>query len=213
MRHNSIISREGWPIIGFFAVLGIFMLYLSFYILSFLAFILSIFSLYFFRNPERLTKEGRGLVFSPADGKVLDITTIIEEEFLNAEVKKIRIFMNLFNVHVNRIPIAGKVEWVNKKGGIFLPAHLKEAGDKNVRTYTGLLSEYGELLVVQITGIFARRIVCWVKPGDNVDTGERFGLIRFGSCVELYLPLEAEIQILPGQRVKGGETIIARFIE
>lgn len=213
MRNNNIIAREGWPIIVFFAVLTVLMVSLSFYTLSFLALISSLFSLYFFRNPERLTQKGRGLVFSPADGKVLDITTVFEQQFLNAEVKKIRIFMNLFNVHVNRIPISSKVDWVEKKGGIFLPAHLKEAGDKNVRSYTGLVSEFGKLLVVQITGLIARRIVCWVRPGDKLDAGERFGLIRFGSCVEIYLPLEAEIQISPGQRVKGGETIIARFID
>ncbi len=209
--HNSIIAREGWPFIIFFAIISTWLLWLSCYKFAIAMGVLTLFCLFFFRNPERSVKEDKDLVLAPADGKVMEINKVWEEQYLEAETIQLRIFLSLFNVHVNRSPMAGTVEWVNKKGGIFLPAFKKEAGNKNARNYVGLISEYGKVLVVQITGIIARRIVCWVNPGDAMGAGERFGLIRFGSCTELYLPLEAEILVVPGQKVKGGETIVARF--
>jgi phosphatidylserine decarboxylase len=105
------------------------------------------------------------------------------------------------------------VEWVEKVGGEYLPAYKDEASSKNVRNYLGISTEWGRIMVVQITGLIARRLVCWVHSGDTLQTGDRFGLIRFGSCTEVYLPDKAIINIKPGQKVKGGETVIARFYE
>lgn len=209
--HNNIIAREGWPFIIFFALITFLLLWISWYKLAIAASILTIFCLYFFRNPERKINEDKDLVLAPADGRIMEINTVWEDQYLQAKTIQLRIFLNLFNVHVNRCPMAGTIEWVNRKGGLFLPAFKKEAGEKNARNYVGLLSEYGRILVVQITGLIARRIVCWVNPGDTLNAGERIGLIRFGSCTELYLPLEAEVLVVPGQKVKGGETIVARF--
>lgn len=209
--NNSIIAREGWSFIIIFAFITILLLWLSWYKLAIVTGVFCFFCVYFFRNPERNTSEDRDLVLAPADGRIMEINTVWEGQYLQDETIQLKIFLNLFNVHVNRCPIAGTIEWVNREGGIFLPAFNKNAGEKNARNYVGLLSEYGKVLVVQITGLIARRIVCWVNPGDSLGTGERIGLIRFGSCTELYLPLEAEILVVPGQKVKGGETIVARF--
>lgn len=209
--HKNIIAREGWPFIAFFSLIAVILYYASFSRLGIAFGFIALFCVFFFRNPERKIRDDNNLVLAPADGKILEINTVQENNYLNAKTKQVRIFLSVLNVHINRSPIAGTVEWVDKKGGLCLPAYKKEAGDKNARNYVGLVSEYGRILVIQITGIIARRIVCWVNPGDSLKAGERFGLIRFGSCTELYLPLDAEIMVVPGQKVKGGETIIARF--
>ena len=122
-----------------------------------------------------------------------------------------RIFLSIFNVHINRNPIGGRVEWVQRFTGMYLPAYKDEAGKKNVRNYLGIVTNWGKVLVVQITGFVARRLVCWVREGDTLSTGQRFGLIRFGSCTEVYLPEEVTILVKAGQKVKGGETVIARL--
>jgi phosphatidylserine decarboxylase len=141
----------------------------------------------------------------------MSIERVYQDRYLQDEVIKVSIFLSLFSVHINRAPLTGKVELVQAVAGEYLPAYNKEASHKNVRNYLGLSTAWGKILVVQITGIIARRIVCWSKPGDLLDTGDRFGLIRFGSCTELYLPLEASILVKPGQKVKGAETVIAKF--
>ncbi|MEN6348584.1 MAG: phosphatidylserine decarboxylase family protein [Syntrophomonas sp.] len=211
--HKFIIAKEGWPFIAFFALISYLVYLTSYRIYAVFPLILTIFTMYFFRNPERLIQPESNTVLAPADGKVLEVNRVFEDKYHNAETLQVRIFLNLFNVHINRIPISGTVEWVDKKGGLYLPAYKKEAGEKNVRNYVGLVSEYGRILVIQITGMVARRIVCWVKPGETMQSGERFGLIRFGSCTELYLPLNAQIEVVPGQKVKGGQTVIARFYQ
>ncbi|MDD3022460.1 MAG: phosphatidylserine decarboxylase family protein [Syntrophomonadaceae bacterium] len=209
--HKSFIAREGWPIIASFAIIS-FLVYLSpFNKFSLIPLLLTLFCVYFFRNPERLIPTEQNMVLAPADGKILEINTVYEDQYLQSQTQQVRIFLSIFNVHVNRVPLAGTVEWVDKKGGLCLPAYKQEAGQLNAKNYVGLISDYGRILVIQITGLVARRIVCWAKPGDFMQTGERFGLIRFGSCTELYLPLNAKIEVVPGQKVKGGETIIARF--
>ncbi|MDD3268331.1 MAG: phosphatidylserine decarboxylase family protein [Syntrophomonadaceae bacterium] len=209
--HKSFIAKEGWPFIAGFALITLLVYLSPFYKFSLIPLVLTLFCLYFFRNPERYFPGERNLVVAPADGRILEINKVYENQYLQSETQQIRIFLNLFNVHINRIPLAGTIEWVDKKGGLCLPAYKQEAGTMNARNSVGLISEYGRILVIQITGIIARRIVCWAKPGDKLQTGERFGIIRFGSCTELYLPLDAKIEVAPGQKVKGGETIIARF--
>jgi phosphatidylserine decarboxylase len=213
MTHKELVAREGWPFIVFFLLVsGI--LYLIFnYFGAAIGIILTLFCVFFFRNPERKIDAQKGIVVSPADGCIMDIVTISEDNYIHAKTVRVRIFLNLFNVHINRNPIEGQVEWVKKVSGVYLPAYKDEASLKNVRNYTGIYTEWGRVLVVQITGLVARRLVCWVKPGDKLLTGQRFGLIRFGSCTEVYLPEGVSILVKPGQKVKGGETIIARFCE
>ncbi len=211
MAHSSIIAREGWPYIGIFVLLTIFMtvIWYNFYLLIPLG--LAIFSAFFFRNPERNASAEEGLILSPADGKIMEINTVWEDQYLKSSAIQVRIFLSLFNVHINRVPLTGEVEWLARSGSTYLPAYKKEAGSTNVSNYVGIHSSNGKIMVVQITGLVARRLVCWLKLGDQVQRGERLGLIKFGSCTELYLPVSAEILVQPGEKVRGGETIIGQF--
>lgn len=211
MPHRSIISREGWPYIGLFVMLTIILSVSSYRYYLLLPLVMAIFTTYFFRNPERKIPTGEGLILAPADGKVMAVNEIWENDYLQANCIRVSIFLSLFNVHVNRIPLGGKVEWLSRSGRTYLPAYRNDAADTNVSNTVGILSGYGKIMVVQITGMIARRIVCWLQPGDMVETGERFGLIKFGSCTELYLPADAIILVKPGDKVKGGETILGRF--
>ena len=213
MNHKELVAREGWPFVLFCILISILLYFLAGYIGALIGLVLTVFCVFFFRNPKRNIPNGRGIVVSPADGQIMDITAMAEDRFINANTQRVRIFLNIFNVHINRNPIAGKVEWVEKVAGEYLPAYRDEASYKNVRNYLGISTEWGRIMVVQITGLIARRLVCWVHPGDTMQTGDRFGLIRFGSCTEVYLPEQAIINVKPGQKVKGGETVIARFYE
>jgi phosphatidylserine decarboxylase len=213
MFKNFIIAKEGWIfiIIPFFLFVGL--LISGYTITAMIALLLALFCAFFFRNPVRAPVQQEGTILSPADGKVMSIEKVYENHFLKSECYCVRIFLSIFNVHINRTPIEGQVDWVKKQGGLCLAAYKKEAGESNARNYIGIISDYGPLLVVQITGLIARRIVCWVEPGDHLASGQRFGLIRFGSCTELYFPLEAEILSVAGDKVKGGTTLIAKFNE
>lgn len=212
-KHNESVAREGWP----FIIFGIGILILLYFVLGYIGAIIGLiltgFCLYFFRNPQRNIPAGKGIVVSPADGRVMDVMHMNEDKYVHNDTIRIRIFLNIFNVHVNRNSITGKVEWTERVSGEYLPAYRDEASCKNVRNYIGLSTEWGRVMIVQITGLIARRLVCWVQAGDTLQTGERLGLIRFGSCTEIYLPVQANIEVKPGQKVKGGETVIARFYE
>jgi phosphatidylserine decarboxylase precursor-related protein len=213
MNHSEPIAREGWLFVVIAIVLTILLYFGAGYGGALIGLILTIFCTFFFRNPVRTIPDEPGAVVSPADGVVMDIIAVDEDKYVKANTQRIRIFLNIFNVHINRNPITGKVEWVERVSGEYLPAYKDEASSKNVRNYLGISTAWGKIMVVQITGLIARRLVCWVHPGDRMLTGERFGLIRFGSCTEVYLPAEANIRVRPGQKVKGGETVIARFYE
>ncbi|MGI5920494.1 MAG: phosphatidylserine decarboxylase family protein [Syntrophomonadaceae bacterium] len=213
MSHNSWIAKEGWSSIAFCVALTVITYILLPPLWATIPFVLTIFCTYFFRNPQRYPDETRGIIVAPADGRVMSIEKVVENNFLCCETIRVRIFLNIFNVHINRIPVAGTVERIEKTGGVNLPAFLSQAAEKNVRNHLILSTAWGKVLVVQITGLIARRIVCWVKPGDHLTTGERFGLIRFGSCTELYLPPDVQILIRAGQNIKGGETVIGKFCD
>lgn len=173
-----------------------------------------IFSLYFFRNPERWADADPHDVLSPADGVVLCIENVEEPLYLKTQTVKISIFLNVFNVHVNRSPIRGRIEFIQYRAGKFLPAFKGHASEINERNYVGIRSADNpnwSVLVVQITGFVARRIVCWVKEGQNIMQGQRLGMIKFGSCTEIYLPAGTEILVARGQKVRGGETVLGRL--
>ncbi|HLG22413.1 MAG TPA: phosphatidylserine decarboxylase family protein [Candidatus Manganitrophaceae bacterium] len=170
---------------------------------------LTLFCLWFFRDPKRVVPQGEGLVVAPADGKVVEVSRVEEERFLRKPAIKISIFLNVFNVHVNRSPVAGKVVGVFYNAGRFFAAYAPKASLENEQNAILLETASGKRVVcVQIAGWIARRIVCRIKEGAELAQGERFGLIRFGSRVDLFLPVEAEIRIKPGAVVKGGETIL-----
>lgn len=209
MNHNTIIAREGLPFIIPLGAFAIVFAFFGFKGLAFVFFIATVFVTWFFRNPQRKTPEDTKAVISPADGEIIKIEDIFENDFLKAPTKKISIFMNVFNVHVNRIPYAGTIDSVHYNRGSFFPANLDKASLLNERNSVLIHTEDGkEILTVQIAGLIARRIECWVKEGMHVLKGERFGLIRFGSRLEVFLPSDSIISVKVGDKVRAGETQI-----
>jgi phosphatidylserine decarboxylase len=164
---------------------------------------LGLFSLWFFRDPDREIPSGPGLVVSPADGTVVAVTE-------DPEGPSVAIFLSVFNVHVNRSPIAGRVKDVSYRKGRFLAAFDERAGEMNERSEILVEGEDGAVRVRQIAGVLARRIICKVKPGDSLSAGERFGLIRFGSRTDLRLSPGATIAVKVGDKVRGGSSVIGR---
>ncbi len=205
------IAREGYPFIltGCFITLILALLHLTAWALAGL--VLTGFVLWFFRDPARTAPDAENGVVCPADGKIIVIRDVDDERFLHCRVTKISIFMNVFNVHVNRIPCDGQVESVLFKPGKFYAADQEKAALHN--EYCGLILDTGghRLAVVQVAGLIARRIVCRAEPGDLVRAGQRYGLIRFGSRVDLYLPTDTAIEAQIGQKVRAGETLLARL--
>ncbi|NKE69348.1 phosphatidylserine decarboxylase family protein [Candidatus Manganitrophus noduliformans] len=170
---------------------------------------LTLFCLWFFRDPRRSVPQAEGALVSPADGKIVDISRTEEGRFLNKPAIKISIFLNVFNVHINRVPVAGKVIGVFYNAGRFFAANVPKASLENEQNAVVLETPAGKRVVcIQIAGLIARRIVCWIQEGSVLNRGERFGLIRFGSRVDLFLPIETEIRVSMGQKVRGGETIL-----
>lgn len=175
---------------------------------------LLVFCLWFFRDPERKPPVDPSLAVSPADGTVTLIDEVGEEQFFNRRMKRVSIFLSVFDVHVNRSPIAGEVLFTQGRGGLYLDARKPEASllNESLLWIIGSKGNPDEAVgVKQITGAIARRIVPWAAPGEPLERGERFGMIRFGSRTDLYLPLGSEVLVLKGQKVKGGETAVARM--
>lgn len=172
-----------------------------------------LFTVYFFRDPERVPPEGERIAVAPADGVVTTIDEVREKEFFNQPMRRVGIFLSVFDVHVNRSPIAGEVTHSEPKPGRFLDARDPDASLLNVSRSWVIAGPVGSVLVRQITGAIARRICPWAVVGDSLQRGERFGMIRFGSRTELFVPLGAEILVKMGDRVRGGETPMARMPE
>ena len=212
LNSDSIIAKEGLPFIGIGAgaASAAFLAGWSATGAVFLA--LTVFTVWFFRNPPRRVPAGESVVISPADGRVVQIEKVDEQRILKEERVKISIFLNIFNVHINRVPCAGRVVDILYNPGKFFAASVPKASLENEQNALVLERPSGErILCVQIAGLIARRIVCWVKKGDRLQAGARFGLIRFGSRVDLYLPVETRLRVKVGDKVKGGETILGVF--
>ena len=213
-----MIAKDGVPVIiatGLVVVaLGVFAFIFNSIVFKILALVLTgifVFHFFFFRDPDRKTPNGDNLIIAPADGTVINIDEVDENEYFKDRVQRISIFMSIFNVHVNRIPWAGEVEYLDYAKGRFKAAFAEDAPDVNERTVIGINSENGKLMFKQIAGLIARRIVYNIKPGDKVISGERFGLIKYGSRVDLYFPLSVKINVKLKDKVKGGSTIIGEF--
>jgi phosphatidylserine decarboxylase len=204
------LAPEGYPfILGF---LGLTILVLLFAPLgALLTFVLTLFMVYFFRDPERRIPEGTNVLVSPADGKVILIQKVNEDKFLNGDSIEVSIFMSPLDVHVNRAPCEGVVERVVHTPGRFLSAFKHEASLQNENIAMLLTTKHGKLLVRQVAGFLARRAVCRVRPGDSLQTGERYGIIKFSSRLDIYLPEKVHIKVKLGDRVKAGETVIAEM--
>jgi phosphatidylserine decarboxylase len=213
------IHPAGTPFIAIFAILTIFVGWL-WTPLYFLGFILTVWCIYFFRNPNRITPTLSGvnknnLIIAPADGKIIEISEITPHEELglpSGDWQRVCIFMNVFDVHVNRSPMLGKITFKNYIPGLFFNASLDKASTHNERLILGMDTENGKKIAfVQIAGLVARRIICDVDTGSLLKAGEVFGLIRFGSRVDIYFPKEVSTLVLEGQKTIAGETIIGDF--
>jgi phosphatidylserine decarboxylase len=203
------IAKEGLPFAIPAVVVTLFFAAMGWLLLAFLGFLLTFFIALFFRNPKREIPDTKNAILSPADGTIIDVVTCMEERFLKAEALKVSIFMSVLDVHLNRAPVAGKVLEKSYNPGRFLVASKEKASLLNEQNALILETEDRfKMLLVQIAGLVARRIVCYAKAGDRLRKGEIFGLIRFGSRVDLYLPTTVKPIVWIGQHVKGGESII-----
>lgn len=212
MNHRSYIISEGFPFIIPLGVVTLIAFIAGFDWIALPLLLLTLCAIWFFRNPERTMPENPLQIISPADGKVIGIEEVTCEENPDRTLLKISIFMNVFNVHVNRIPFPGEVVSIRYKPGKFLSADLDKASALNERNTVLIRTDDGrEIRIVQIAGLIARRIVCWLKQGMKVTKGERFGLIRFGSRVELFLPLGSTLLVKRGHKVRAGETPIGEL--
>jgi len=190
------LSRRSWPL----------------WLLAFALTLVALWVAYFFRDPQRLGERGERLVISPADGKVVLIREVDEQEFLKEKAIRVSIFMNVFNVHVNRYPVSGIVRLVDRRAGRFMNAAAEDASMQNEQTSIGLESGSNHILVKQIAGLIARRIVTDAKEGDRVQQGERMGLIRFGSRVDVFLPLGTKLRVKEGDITYAGSSVIAELV-
>ena len=207
-----IIAREGFQWIGIGVLLTLVLIILKAPLFAIFSGILTLFIVSFFRNPKRSIPSKPGLIVSPADGKICLITEAHEKKFLKEPRRRVSIFMSPFNCHINRAPISGKVLDTSYSAGKFHVASVDKASDFNEQSALLLEDEQkNKFVVVQIAGWLCRRIVRYVKVGDCLLRGERFGLIQFGSRVDLYLPPKASLQVHVGQSVRAGETVIGRL--
>jgi phosphatidylserine decarboxylase len=207
---HPIIAREGWPFLTVSLIVAVAVTWwggwwsIPFWIIYF-------FILQFFRDPPREIPQGEGLVLCPADGRVL-LVGVVKDPYRNVEALKISVFMNVFNVHSNRSPVDAVVKDVIYSKGLFVNASFDKASSDNERNALILRMDDGtELSCVQIAGLIARRILCYVKPGDRLQRGQRYGFIRFGSRVDVYLPTDARPRVAIGDKVKATSTVIAEL--
>jgi phosphatidylserine decarboxylase len=214
------LAPEGKPILLAAAVLAIVFATAGLLLTGWAAVVVTLlgwlplaFSIYFFRDPPRRSPEGVGVVVAPADGKIIEINSLADDGDYGASAHKISIFMSPFNVHVNRIPIGGRIQKLRYQRGKYTAAFQPKASLDNERQYIEINSPYGLIGCTQVAGWLARRIVCHLQEGQDVATGERFGMIRFGSRLDLYLPPACDLSVQVRDRVFAGESIIGVFHE
>ena len=205
-------AKEGFLFIGLTAGITLISGLMGWVPVAIGAAVLTVFVSWFFRNPPRVIPQGHGLVVSPGDGKVLAVEEEFEPRYLKERAVRISIFLNVFDVHINRIPCDGIIEDVQYQPGLFLVASQPHATLKNEQNAVMIKTVEGaKVLCVQVAGLIARRIIWWVNPKDRAVRGERYGLIRFGSRMDTYVPLGTAISVSVGDRVKGGETILGEL--
>jgi phosphatidylserine decarboxylase len=193
--YAAALGRRSWPL----------------WILAFLFTLITLWVAYFFRDPERVGERGPDMLIAPADGRVVLITEVDEPAFIHGRAKRVSIFMNVFNVHVNRYPASGTVRYVHYNPGRFLNAATEKSSLENEQMSVGLEHNGIRILVRQIAGLIARRIVTYSREGEQVEQGERMGIIRFGSRVDLFMPPDAEVLVKDGQMTVAGTTVVARL--
>jgi phosphatidylserine decarboxylase len=205
------IAPEGWPFITVAAAVLVLFGLIHWWIPFLLWLPIAVWVVAFFRDPERTRIRGPELILAPADGVVVSVIQIDEPLFLGGAAHRIAIFMNVFNVHVNRYPASGFVRLRSYTSGKFFNAGIDKASTENEQATIGLETPRGRLLIRQIAGLIARRIVTDHKEGTEVAQGERLGLIRFGSRVDLFVPIDVRVEVKPGDRTRAGETVVGRW--
>jgi phosphatidylserine decarboxylase len=209
---HPIIAREGWPFLAIVALLALGLQSFDLTFLSVLAWIAFVFVLQFFRDPPRYIPAQKNAVVSPADGRIVAVERV-DDPYAQREALKISVFMNVFNVHSNRIPIGGQVTSVAYFPGMFVNADLDKASTQNERNAIVIHTESGATVTaVQVAGLIARRILCYVKPTESVEKGQRYGFIRFGSRVDVYLPTDSVPKVAIGDKVSASSTVLAELV-
>jgi phosphatidylserine decarboxylase len=201
------VAPEGWPFILVPLVLAVALAWLGSWKVAALGLLLAGFMAFFFRDPERTPPTETGAILAPADGRVTEVRDGVRDPFVGP-ARQLSIFLSPLDVHVNRSPIAGEVVSVEHRPGRFLPAYRSEASEANERTTLAIQGVRMRLVVRQIAGILARRVVCRVRAGDRLQPGERFGIIKFGSRLDVVVPADVRVRVRPGDRVRAGETIL-----
>lgn len=208
-----VIVKDGYPIIIASIILTLLVYYFFGLIIAIIPLVLTLFFIYFFRNPSRSMPYDPNILYSPADGTVMGIEEIYDDEYLNEPATKVTVFLSVFNVHVNRSPIDGEIKYQRYTCGQFVPAYKKSASFENERHAIGLDNGKMRILVIQVAGLLARRIVSWVTLGHQMKQGECYGMIKFGSSTELIVPKNVEITVKKGDTVVGGITVMGRIKE
>jgi phosphatidylserine decarboxylase len=207
------IAKEGYRLIAATGVVAAGALLMGWLLVGSFLVVLALAIAAFFRDPERIIPDGQGLIVAPADGKVVSIVNLKASPAMANASTRISIFLSPLDVHINRMPVTGTIAEVQYQRGKFIAAYRDEASAQNEQNALKIVAREGQrLCVVQIAGVLARRIVCYPKRGDKLNRGDRFGLIMFGSRTDTYLPAGCDVSVVEGQRVKGGETILGRFV-
>jgi phosphatidylserine decarboxylase len=209
MYPHPIIAKEGWPYLALVGVLALLVHHFGGIVWSWPLWIIFVFVLQFFRDPQRIPALGRDLVLSPADGRIVVVETA-NDPYAGREALKISVFMNVFNVHSNRSSVNGLVKEIQYFPGKFVNADLDKASTENERNAVVIDANGQTVTLVQVAGLIARRILCYIHVGDRLKAGERYGFIRFGSRVDVYLPLTAEPLVSVGDKVFATNTALAR---
>ena len=210
---KPFIIEDGYPFIAipfFLAVLAAY--FVNFYV-AVVPLVLSAYFMYFFRNPHRTIPSDETLLVSPADGTVVSVEPAHEDLYLGQDCCKIVIFLSIFDAHVNRTPLSGVIKFQQYTCGRFRPAYKDGVGYENERYALGIDNGRTRLLSTLVAGVLARRVVSWVTLGDVLEHGQLYGMIKFGSCIEIYVQDNVEISVKKGDRVRGGESIIGRIVE
>jgi phosphatidylserine decarboxylase len=210
MYPHPIIAKEGWPYLALVGIIALLVHYLGGLVWSWPFWIIFIFVLQFFRDPQRIPALGRDLVLSPADGRIVVVAKAIDP-YAGREALKISVFMNVFNVHSNRSSVNGLIREIQYFPGKFVNADLDKASTENERNAVVIDANGQIVTLVQVAGLIARRILCYIHVGDRLKAGERYGFIRFGSRVDVYLPLTAEPLVSVGDKVFATNTALARL--
>lgn len=211
-RRHVPIAREGLPFILAAMFSTLIAAVLGWAVVSILLLALTFLIAHFFRDPERVCSAGETEIVSPADGRIISVKKVPSVRFLNKPALKISIFMSILDVHVNRVPISGSLEGLHYRKGRFLAANHAQASEENEQNWLWIKSNSGlDVVITQVAGLIARRIVCWPKIGDRLVQTERFGMIRFGSRMDVYVPENSEILVFQGNHVYAGETVLCRL--